>query len=130
MTVIQSDIRPAIRFASSFCHRRRRQLLVPGTVMFRQSLLSRSLSVTARFGAARAFSTETEESSSPSITNVEVVSKPPICTADELHYVSVNKSQWRLSLWRYTPPPEVCNSLNEMQFFFSCFLIVLRMVEW
>ncbi|GAA0143055.1 lipase [Lithospermum erythrorhizon] len=29
--------------------------------------------------------------------------KPPICTADELHYVPVDNSDWRLSLWRYLP---------------------------
>ncbi|KAH7856987.1 hypothetical protein Vadar_007669 [Vaccinium darrowii] len=33
--------------------------------------------------------------------------KPSICTADELHYVSVPNSDWRLALWRYKPPPEV-----------------------
>ncbi|CAH2051003.1 unnamed protein product [Thlaspi arvense] len=31
-------------------------------------------------------------------------SKPPICTADELHYVTVHNSDWRLALWRYKPP--------------------------
>lgn len=33
--------------------------------------------------------------------------KPSICTADELHYVSVPNSDWRLALWRYKPPPKV-----------------------
>ncbi|CAM8953425.1 unnamed protein product [Rhodiola kirilowii] len=33
------------------------------------------------------------------------IKKPSICTADELHYVSVANSDWRLALWRYTPPP-------------------------
>lgn len=32
--------------------------------------------------------------------------KPKICTADELHYVAVPGSNWRLALWRYNPPPE------------------------
>ncbi|CAL5374244.1 unnamed protein product [Camellia sinensis] len=32
--------------------------------------------------------------------------KPSICTADELHYVSVHNSDWRLALWRYKPPPK------------------------
>ncbi|XP_058193700.1 uncharacterized protein LOC131310604 isoform X2 [Rhododendron vialii] len=32
--------------------------------------------------------------------------KPSICTADELHYVSVPNSDWRLALWRYKPPPK------------------------
>lgn len=33
--------------------------------------------------------------------------KPTICTADELHYAPVPGTDWRLALWRYTPPPEV-----------------------
>lgn len=33
--------------------------------------------------------------------------KPSICTADELHYVSVHNSDWRLALWRYKPSPKV-----------------------
>ncbi|KAB8083042.1 hypothetical protein EE612_005115 [Oryza sativa] len=32
--------------------------------------------------------------------------KPAICTADELHYVPVPGTEWRLALWRYRPPPE------------------------
>ncbi|PWA76356.1 hypothetical protein CTI12_AA235660 [Artemisia annua] len=32
--------------------------------------------------------------------------KPPICTADELHYVSIHNSDWRLALWRYKPPKQ------------------------
>ncbi|KAL9273873.1 hypothetical protein AKJ16_DCAP13819 [Drosera capensis] len=34
---------------------------------------------------------------------VEVTRKPSICTADELHYVTVPNSDWRLALWRYLP---------------------------
>lgn len=34
------------------------------------------------------------------------IEKPQICTADELHYVTVQGSNWRLALWRYNPPPE------------------------
>ncbi|KAI5054966.1 hypothetical protein GOP47_0030111 [Adiantum capillus-veneris] len=32
--------------------------------------------------------------------------KPETCTADELHYVSVPGSLWRLALWRYFPHPQ------------------------
>ncbi|XP_075661138.1 uncharacterized protein LOC142630967 isoform X2 [Castanea sativa] len=32
--------------------------------------------------------------------------KSPICTADELHYVSVPNSDWTLALWRYLPSPQ------------------------
>jgi hypothetical protein len=49
----------------------------------------------------RAFSTESTE------PVVKVPDKPPICTADELHYVSVSNSDWRLALWRYHPSPQV-----------------------
>ncbi|XP_061356536.1 uncharacterized protein LOC133300966 isoform X1 [Gastrolobium bilobum] len=35
------------------------------------------------------------------------VDKPSVCTADELHYVSLYNSDWRLALWRYHPPPQV-----------------------
>ncbi|XP_011022532.1 PREDICTED: uncharacterized protein LOC105124275 isoform X2 [Populus euphratica] len=48
----------------------------------------------------RAFSTESTE------PVVRVPDKPPICTADELHYVSVSNSDWRLALWRYHPSPQ------------------------
>ncbi|XP_048329425.1 uncharacterized protein LOC107418607 isoform X1 [Ziziphus jujuba] len=30
-----------------------------------------------------------------------------VCTADELHYVSVPNSDWSLALWRYLPSPQV-----------------------
>lgn len=30
-----------------------------------------------------------------------------VCTADELHYVSVPNSDWNLALWRYLPSPKV-----------------------
>lgn len=30
-----------------------------------------------------------------------------ICTADELHRVSVSNSDWNLALWRYLPSPKV-----------------------
>ncbi|OVA08135.1 hypothetical protein BVC80_1725g21 [Macleaya cordata] len=34
------------------------------------------------------------------------MTKPSICTADELHYVSVPNTEWRLALWRYLPSPK------------------------
>ncbi|GAV75751.1 LOW QUALITY PROTEIN: hypothetical protein CFOL_v3_19227, partial [Cephalotus follicularis] len=37
---------------------------------------------------------------------VQLPEKPPICTADELHYVSVPDSNWHLALWRYHPSPQ------------------------
>uniref|UniRef100_A0A6N2L9C9 Uncharacterized protein n=1 Tax=Salix viminalis TaxID=40686 RepID=A0A6N2L9C9_SALVM len=32
------------------------------------------------------------------------IKKPGICTADELHYVAVSNSEWKLALWRYCLP--------------------------
>ncbi|CDO98402.1 unnamed protein product [Coffea canephora] len=37
----------------------------------------------------------------------KVSDKPSICTADELHYVPVPDSHWRLALWRYRPSSPV-----------------------
>ncbi|KAK9074518.1 hypothetical protein SSX86_007116 [Deinandra increscens subsp. villosa] len=51
----------------------------------------------------RAFSTDETEIQ---IDGEKVANKPPICTADELHYVSVRNSDWRLALWRYNPSPQ------------------------
>ncbi|XP_034711778.1 uncharacterized protein LOC117933432 isoform X2 [Vitis riparia] len=36
----------------------------------------------------------------------KIQEKPSICTADELHYVSMSNSDWRLALWRYAPSPQ------------------------
>ncbi|KAL2546259.1 hypothetical protein Fot_15492 [Forsythia ovata] len=53
----------------------------------------------------RAFSTN--DTQDEKISDAEKLpNKPPICTADELHYVTVNNSDWRLALWRYTPSPQ------------------------
>ncbi|CAH2037591.1 unnamed protein product [Thlaspi arvense] len=39
-------------------------------------------------------------------STVKLPTKPSLCTADELHYVSVPNSDWRLALWRYLPSPQ------------------------
>ncbi|CAF2108891.1 uncharacterized protein LOC106366549 isoform X1 [Brassica napus] len=39
-------------------------------------------------------------------SSVKLPTKPPLCTADELHYVTVPNSDWRLALWRYFPSPQ------------------------
>ncbi|KAH1040079.1 hypothetical protein J1N35_041822 [Gossypium stocksii] len=44
--------------------------------------------------------------SRPFSTAASLSDKPSICTADELHYVSLPNSHWRLALWRYHPPPQ------------------------
>ncbi|KAL3501775.1 hypothetical protein ACH5RR_036224 [Cinchona calisaya] len=102
----QMDIRCSIHLATTFRRRRHRHhpprqgsLLSP-PVISRQSFPSRSL-----FIRAKAFSTETQKSSTGAGAG-KIPDKPPICTADELHYVTVKNSNWRLALWRYTPPPQ------------------------
>lgn len=40
-----------------------------------------------------------------------------ICTADELHSVSVSNSDWKLALWRYLPSPKVQKVFNFTFFF-------------
>ncbi|KAJ4826517.1 hypothetical protein Tsubulata_023959 [Turnera subulata] len=42
---------------------------------------------------------------------LKAVKKPDICTADELHYVAVSNSEWKLALWRYLPSPKVVYAL-------------------
>jgi hypothetical protein len=37
-----------------------------------------------------------------------------ICTADELHHITVPNSNWKLALWRYLPSPKVHKVLNFM----------------
>ncbi|KAF2325768.1 hypothetical protein GH714_039493 [Hevea brasiliensis] len=44
-------------------------------------------------------------SSPPPATLRAVKMKPETCTADELHYVPVSSSDWKLALWRYLPSP-------------------------
>ncbi|WCJ21907.1 hypothetical protein M5689_004020 [Euphorbia peplus] len=42
---------------------------------------------------------------SPPATVRVAKKKPELCTADELHYVPVSSSDWKLALWRYLPSP-------------------------
>ncbi|XP_022886343.1 uncharacterized protein LOC111402347 [Olea europaea var. sylvestris] len=37
------------------------------------------------------------------VIGTRAAEKPAICTADELHFVHVPSSNWRLALWRYKP---------------------------
>ncbi|XP_023643197.1 uncharacterized protein LOC17895420 [Capsella rubella] len=45
-------------------------------------------------------------SSYPTISSAARTTVNEICTADELHYVTVPNSDWRLALWRYLPSPK------------------------
>uniref|UniRef100_A0A7C9EAG9 AB hydrolase-1 domain-containing protein n=1 Tax=Opuntia streptacantha TaxID=393608 RepID=A0A7C9EAG9_OPUST len=46
------------------------------------------------------------------LTAALTTEKPPICTADELHYVAVPNTQWHLALWRYLPSPAAPTARN------------------
>ncbi|XP_020536069.1 uncharacterized protein LOC105636926 isoform X2 [Jatropha curcas] len=103
-STIQSDIRSALHIANliinpslittraSFsAYATRRPFSPPGL-----GLLSYSKTTSFRLRAFSSGSSSTERA-------VKVSDKPPVCTADELHYVSVPNSDWRLALWRYHP---------------------------
>ena len=107
MVLIQSEMRSALQIATTFAYLRPNHVLVSrGVAAFRPPLLPPRLA-NANANAkvkvkVRAFSTDERE-----MEGSAVAKKPSVCTADELHYVSVSNSDWRLALWRYTPPPQV-----------------------
>jgi hypothetical protein len=76
------------------------------------------------WSSVRAFATAREagekqvlEKELESVTGRELdrVGKPEIFTADELHYVAVPRSDWRLALWRYLPSKSVRRALTSIQ---------------
>ncbi|KAK7314600.1 hypothetical protein VNO77_33127 [Canavalia gladiata] len=62
-----------------------------------------------RFSSSR-FHRRRESSPSPSFHGVRMEKngdkQRSICTADELHRISVSNSDWKLALWRYLPSPK------------------------
>lgn len=97
-SILQSDFRTAFQLATIL------RLSVPS---FRRRPTSfRSPSPSFLRIRATAFSTNEFKTDSTN-SAYKVSNKPSICTADELHYVSVNSSDWRLALWRYLPSPQV-----------------------
>ncbi|KAJ7954146.1 Alpha/beta hydrolase family protein [Quillaja saponaria] len=99
MVTIQSDILSAFHVASSTF----RSSFSPSLNLSRRLvpfLSWSSTGVPTTSLTLRAFSIDSTEAI------VKVPDKPSICTADELHYVSVTNSDWRLALWRYHPPPQ------------------------
>lgn len=117
---IQSDIRSAIQIAAVFrrnnqyhhlkCHR----WLLPAAVISYRTSPNCCFTVNSAL-KLRAFSTN----DGGDTTFHKVSNKQSLCTADELHYVSVNNSDWKLSLWRYIPPPQV--QFLYLGFFFFLF---------
>ncbi|MBA0746643.1 hypothetical protein Gogos_009145 [Gossypium gossypioides] len=92
----QSRFESDIRFGSSTScsFRPRRNFTLPRRFRPRPPSLHSHSSTSLR-PLPRAFSND------PAVTE-----KPSICTADELHYVPLPNSDWRLALWRYRPPPQ------------------------
>ncbi|XP_043695221.1 uncharacterized protein LOC122645886 isoform X1 [Telopea speciosissima] len=84
------------------------RIAVSGTAVRAESQRLRLMSSSSL--RVRAFSTSSSSSSSAVVSEVTIEKNPntksSICTADELHYVSVANGDWRLALWRYNPPPK------------------------
>lgn len=64
------------------------------------------------WSSVRPFATAKEAGKKPSVGkelesisggDLDRIGKPETCTADELHYVAVPKTDWRIALWRYLP---------------------------
>ncbi|XP_047963426.1 uncharacterized protein LOC125207946 isoform X3 [Salvia hispanica] len=102
MAIAQSNMNPAIHLAATtFRHHHHHRLL-----QFRHCFVSPRIASFRRLSLVsarvRAFSTnDTQPADVDKLPN-----KPPICTADELHYVTVSNSPWKLALWRYSPSPQ------------------------
>lgn len=108
MVVIQSDLRSAVQMAGKFGYFRQNQFTASRCLSlaallrpYARALPSWPTSLSWRV-SVRAFSTAGTEAQVKIVTD-----KPSLCTADELHYVSVSNSDWKLALWRYNPPPQV-----------------------
>ncbi|KZV42109.1 hypothetical protein F511_11705 [Dorcoceras hygrometricum] len=108
MSITQSNINPVIYVAAAALrrdHLLRFDFLRRHRILFSRSPASRHL-VADNF-RSRAFSTDkTEPHIGADAAAKKLPDKPSICTADELHYVSIDNSGWSLALWRYNPSPE------------------------
>ncbi|KAL7149394.1 hypothetical protein ABFS83_05G037700 [Erythranthe nasuta] len=107
MVISQSSINPAVNLAASAFRRRYHHHHRLNNLLQNRYLLPRAAAAAARrltleAVRVRAFSTDEAQSAGAE----KLPNKPPICTADELHYVTVKNSDWRLALWRYNPSPQ------------------------
>ncbi|KAB1205609.1 hypothetical protein CJ030_MR7G017781 [Morella rubra] len=103
-TMIPSDIRSAFYIASSTF-----RSLSPNLIRSR-AIARRALPSSSSFSSSAATTSLSLRGFSSADSASEAVLKPPekpsICTADELHYVPVPHSDWKLALWRYHPSPQ------------------------
>ncbi|KAK6931545.1 hypothetical protein RJ641_003338 [Dillenia turbinata] len=101
MIGVQPDVRFAVHMAVKFGTYNTR-LFFSGVAGRRISL--RRPALTSSVLRVSAFSNAS--TASDGVVGEKVVNKPSICTADELHYVKVPNSDWKLALWRYLPSPK------------------------
>ncbi|XP_062110030.1 uncharacterized protein LOC133821881 [Humulus lupulus] len=109
MATIQSDFRWVLlrvsssssSFPSSSTVRSLSSTFMKSRAAVVRRALTSSYSTASSF-RLRAFSSDV----APDTSAVKIEDKPSICTADELHYVSVPNCNWRLALWRYQPCPK------------------------
>lgn len=120
MATIQSDMRFALLYVASSLSSS--SVVSPTSVI--RSLgpnLIRSRAAMARRVLMTSFGLRAFSTGAGNDAVFKVGEKPAICTADELHYVSVPNSDWRLALWRYHPPPKVRN-LHHTHRLLRCFV--------
>ncbi|KAG5233948.1 alpha/beta hydrolase family protein [Salix suchowensis] len=95
MAVFQLDIRPATRIAgvAALYHLKKPAASGPRPNVLRVGSSARNITGPGNGLAVKKNAENNNE-------------KPDTCTADELHYVTVSGSEWRLALWRYLPSPK------------------------
>ncbi|XP_020522370.1 uncharacterized protein LOC18433607 isoform X1 [Amborella trichopoda] len=120
MHLLQADVRWALQAGVEFCylrttnhhhhHHHHHHHPIPSTFsLYRSKDNNTSFSLYSySFSRNRPWNRGSSVRPMYAVTRVEEVEeeKPAVCTADELHYVPVPGTNWRLSLWRYTPLPE------------------------
>ncbi|XP_068638162.1 uncharacterized protein [Aristolochia californica] len=91
--MLHGGVRPAMHFAATMCY------------LHPTSLKERNKRPSCPFLLSVSFRPIVAAADPVKRMPTTPAKKPPICTADELHYVPVPGTVWRLALWRYTPPP-------------------------
>ncbi|KAK6921224.1 hypothetical protein RJ641_014902 [Dillenia turbinata] len=106
--LLRSDLRSVFHSTASFSFSPTRILPEDRSdssrTFTRRSTAALRLQAFYRFNDTDAVIVQTDRENSGK--NVNVNGKTKICTADELHYVPVPNSAWKLALWRYLPNPK------------------------
>ncbi|KAG6405599.1 hypothetical protein SASPL_133190 [Salvia splendens] len=126
MAIAQSNMNPAIHLAAvaTFRHHHRRRLL-----QFRHCFVSPSITSFRRLShvSTRVRAISTNQAQPADVDKLP--NKPPICTADELHYVTVKNSDWRLALWLYGPSPQILLGYAEIVIEIGVLQLVLGIAD-